>query len=85
MVLVNSAQHWSMARPNYTTASTGTVMVPAVPMLEEETDDGQRLEGTSQAERIDIVAQDPLISVRRFVERVITVFPPETVPIQIGD
>ena len=56
MVVVKSAQRWAVAFSNFAAVSTGTVVVTAITMLEEETDDCQRPEGTPQAQGIDIVA-----------------------------
>ena len=85
MLVVKSAQLWAVAHANLATTPTGTFMVTAIAMLEEETDRRQRSEGILQAERIHVVAQDALAPMRCFIERMITIFDPEAVPVQIGD
>ena len=85
MGLMQRQQARPMTGPDSHAAAARTIVMAAVSVFEKKTDDGQCGEFVAQVERIDIVPQDALISMVRFIKRMAPVRLEVAVPIEIRD
>jgi hypothetical protein len=72
-----------MTIPDFESAPTRTKMVASVSVLNEETHDGQRRQIIDQAQGVDVVLDDSLVTVLLFIKRMPTVFFPIAIPIEV--